>query len=177
MKKKLLSLILAVSMVTAVPVCVSAAGSKTAIVEVSKEYADQYESEAITEKSLEELKKTEAEAAAIIEKILKDAGDLSALVEAQPELKEALEGKELLGNFVNLKEKAGAKRLANGKYEISLSVPAMTKKTKDFGVLYFNKGEKDWEVLDPSEIDEANKEIRAELEELSIVAVVAKVTK
>ena len=58
---------------------------------------------------------------------------------------------------------------------VTLSVPALTKGMTDVKVLHFSTERKVWEVITPSNVDLDNKEITFELQDLSPIAIIAKV--
>lgn len=192
MKKRILVAAMTMVLTLSSAVGVMAAGSRSKDVVLSGDSAEKYEvSQNIQEtEAYKTLKAEEPETAALIDEV--NAGTksmtsftetLSALAEemtdetakaALEEVVKALESKDFVTGFIDLIAKEGAEKNAEGKYEITLSVPGMTEKTTDVEVLHYSTVRKVWEVIQPSNVDKEKKTITAEFEDLSPVAVIAK---
>ena len=76
--------------------------------------------------------------------------------------------------FFDLVPEGDVEKNENGKYEVTLSVPALTENTTDVAVLHYSTARKIWEVIEPKNVDKENKTVTAEFEDFSPVAVIAK---
>ena len=76
---------------------------------------------------------------------------------------------------MDLRKIGDVSKTADGKYQVTLSVPALTKGMTDVKVLHFSTEREVWEVITPSNVDLDNKEITFELQDLSPIAIIAKV--
>lgn len=174
MKKKLFGTLLTAVLVVATTVSAFAAPSKTAQVTVTGSSAGKYEAVEITQDSFKDLAQSKPE---VVNKILAvNAGTetLESIGELAPDIAGQLEGKSLLTKFVDLTPVNGGEKNADGKYVVNLSVPALSSAASDVLVLHYSTVRNLWEVITPSNVDVANKQITAEFEDLSPVAVIAK---
>ena len=77
--------------------------------------------------------------------------------------------------FMDVTPINGGVQLADGRYQVTLSVPALTKGMTDVKVLHFSTARNVWEVITPSNVDLNNKELTFEVQDLSPIAIIAKV--
>lgn len=172
MKKKLFGTLLAAVLVVATTVSAFAAPSKTA--QITAVDTSKYQTVEITQDSFQELAQSKPE---VVNKILAvNAGTetLESIGEQAPDIAAQLEGKSLLTKFVDLTPVNGGEKNADGKYVVTLSVPALSSAASDVLVLHYSTVRNLWEVITPSNVDVANKQITAEFEDLSPVAIIAK---
>lgn len=175
MKKKLFGTLLTAVLVVATTVSAFAAPSKTAQVTLVGDSVGKYETAEITQDSFQDLAQSKPE---VVNKILAvNAGteSLESIGEQAPDIAPQLEGKSLLTKFFDLTPVNGGVKNADGKYVVTLSVPALSDAASDVLVLHYSTERNLWEVITPSNVDVANKEITAEFEDLSPVAIIAKV--
>ena len=92
-----------------------------------------------------------------------------------PELTDQLAGKEMVTPFFDLKPENGGIKNEEGKYVVTLSVPSLTKAMTDIQILHYSTVRNLFELITPTNVDYDNKTITAEFEDLSPVAVIAKV--
>ena len=171
MKKKLISLAMLVTVFAMQVVGVSAA-SKTATMAVTGSSKGHYEVDAMDQEELAEVAKADKATAELINAGTKTLEDLA---KAESSIASELEGKSLVTAFMDLRKIGDVSKTADGKYQVTLSVPALTKGMTDVKVLHFSTERKVWEVITPSNVDLNNKEITFELQDLSPIAIIAKV--
>lgn len=175
MKKKILGIILAGSLLAAQAVTVFAEGSRTAAVTLPGDYASYYE---LTEGTAETFSYLEADHPEVLETILainNGEKDLQAIAEQAPELAEALAGKDLVTPFFDLVPINGGIQTEDGKYLVTLEVPSLTTAMTEVKLLHYSTVRNLWEIVEPTEVNYDEKLITAEFEDLSPVAVIAKV--
>lgn len=192
MKKRILVAAMTMVLTLSSAVGVMAAGSRSKDVVPAGDSVEKY----VVTQNIQEteayktLKTEEPETAALIDEVnagtksmASFAETLSALAEemtdetakaALEEVVKALESKDFVTGFIDLIAKEGAEKNSEGKYEVTLSVPALTEKTTEVEVLHYSTVRKVWEVIQPSNVDKEKKTITAEFEDLSPVAVIAK---
>lgn len=180
MKKRLLAVAAAALLLVSQAATVFAAGSITGNVALSGEAAKGYTLTADIAQT-EVFQKLEAEKPEVAKLITEvNAGTESmadfaeSIAQEYPEVSQKLAGKEFVSSFFDLVAGDDAKLNAEGKYEITLSVPALTANTTDVAVLHYSTVRGLWEVIDPSAIDLEGKTITVAFEDLSPVAVIAK---
>ena len=91
-------------------------------------------------------------------------------------IKEAEEKKlEFLTGFMSLEKETEAEveKNENGKYDVTVHVPILVKDLKDVVILYYNKELKCWEIIEPTEVDFEKQTIKFEVEDFSLVSVLA----
>ena len=91
-------------------------------------------------------------------------------------IKEAEEKKlEFLTGFMSLEKETEAEveKNENGKYDVTVHVPILVKDLKDVVILYYNKELKCWEVIEPTEVDFEKQTIKFEVEDFSLISVLA----
>lgn len=104
-------------------------------------------------------------------------------------VKEAVTGSKFLTNFFDVhvedyyyantqylndhKDEIPVKRSADGKFVVTLRVPALTEKNKNPFVLHFSKDRQEWENLYPTAIDYTNKTLTIEFKDFSPAAILA----
>lgn len=174
MKKKLISLAMLVTVFAMQVVGVSAA-SKTATMAVVGNSKGYYEVDAMDQEELAEVAKADQTTADLIKDINAGTKTLEDLAKAESSIASEIEGKSLVTAFMDLRKIGDVSKTADGKYQVTLSVPALTKGMTDVKVLHFSTERKVWEVIRPSNVDLDNKEITFELQDLSPIAIIAKV--
>ena len=92
-----------------------------------------------------------------------------------PELTDQLAGKEMVTPFFDLKPENGGIKNEEGKYVVTLSVPSLTKAMTDIQILHYSTVRNLFELITPTSVDYENKTITVVFEDLSPVAVIAKV--
>lgn len=175
MKKRLFGTLLAAALVVTSAVSAFAAGSKTAAPTVVGDSAGKYEVKEITKEAFPELASSKPEVIDAILDINAGKASVETIAEQAPELKDQLEGKSLVSKFVDLTALDAATKTADGKYQVTLSVPGLTAAASDVLVLHYSTVRSVWETITPSKVDTASKQITAEFQDLSPVAVIAKV--
>ena len=173
MKKKLISLAMLVTVFAMQVVGVSAA-SKTATMAVVGNSKGYYEVDAMDQEELDTVAAADKTTADLIKDINAGTKTLEDLAKAESSIASEIEGKSLVTAFMDLRKIGDVSKTADGKYQVTLSVPALTKGMTDVKVLHFSTERKVWEVITPSNVDLDNKEITFELQDLSI-AIIAKV--
>lgn len=91
-------------------------------------------------------------------------------------LKEVEEKKlEFLTGFMSFEKETDAEveKNGNGKYEVTIHVPILVKELKNIMILYYNKELKCWEIIEPTEIDFEKQTIKFEVEDFSLISVLA----
>ena len=173
MKKKLISLAMLVTVFAMQVVGVSAA-SKTATMAVVGNSKGYYEVDAMDQEELDTVAAADKTTADLIKDINAGTKTLEDLAKAESSIASEIEGKSLVTAFMDLRKIGDVSKTADGKYQVTLSVPALTKGMTDVKVLHFSTERKVWEVITPSNVDLDNKEITFELQDLSPIAIIAK---
>lgn len=97
--------------------------------------------------------------------------------EAVEKVIKAVEEKKLefLTGFMSLEKETEAEveKNENGKYEVTVHVPILVKDLKDVVILYYNKELKCWEIIEPTEVDFEKQTIKFEVEDFSLISVLA----
>lgn len=91
-------------------------------------------------------------------------------------IKEVEEKKlEFLTGFMSLEKETEAEveKNENGKYDVIIHVPILVEDLKDVVILYYNKELKCWEIIEPTEIDFEKQTIKFEVEDFSLISVLA----
>ena len=91
-------------------------------------------------------------------------------------IKEVEEKKlEFLTGFMSLEKETEAEveKNENGKYDVTVHVPILVKDLKDVVILYYNKELKCWEIIEPTEVDFEKQTIKFEVEDFSLISVLA----
>lgn len=176
MKKKIFGTILAAALVVAQAVTVFAAGSKVAEASPAGDSAGKYEFTAITADSFQDLAESAPEVKTLIDEINAGTESIQAIAEQAPELADVLSDKEMLTPIFDLQPIDGGIKTEDGKYIVTMSVPTLTEEMTDVLLLHYSTVRSLWETITPSDVDYANKEITAEFEDLSPVAVIAKMS-
>ena len=171
MKKKLISLAMLVTVFAMQVVGVSAA-SKTATMAVVGNSKGYYEVDAMDQEELDTVAAADKTTADLIKDINAGTKTLEDLAKAESSIASEIEGKSLVTAFMDLRKIGDVSKTADGKYQVTLSVPALTKGMTDVKVLHFSTERKVWEVITPSNVD---LEITFELQDLSPIAIIAKV--
>lgn len=173
MKKRLFGTFLAAALILTQAVTVFAAGSKTADVALSGDSASYYE---VTEASEETFAKNGVTDEAVLAKIMAvNAGTetLQSVADLDPELKDVLADKTMITPFFDLIPINNGIRTDDGKYLVTLSVPTLTEGMTDVKLLHYSTVRNVWEIVEPTKVDYASRQITAEFEDLSPVAVIA----
>lgn len=174
MKKKLIGLAMLVTVFAMQVVGVSAA-SKTATMAVTGSSKGYYEVDAMDQEELAEVAKADKATAELIKDINAGTKTLKDLAKAESSIASELEGKSLVTEFMDLRKIGDVSKTADGRYQVTLSVPALTKGMTDVKVLHFSTARNVWEVITPSNVDLNNKELTFEVQDLSPIAIIAKV--
>ena len=64
---------------------------------------------------------------------------------------------------------------ANGKCDVTIQIPILKDTLKDVNILYYNKELKIWEIIEPAAVDFEKQTIEFEVEDFSLLAVLANV--
>lgn len=174
MKKRLFGTLLAAALVVTQVVSVFAAGSKTTQATPSGESAGKYEMIEGTAENFSEVKEQ-----VVLDKILavnNGTATLESIAEQAEQLKTELEGKTLVTKFFDLKAINGGVKTEDGKYKVTFTVPNLTEALQDVKVLHYSTQRAVWEVITPDNVDYSKKEITAQFEDLSPVAIIGKNT-
>lgn len=181
MKKRLLAVASAALLLVSQAAAVFAAPSITGNVALSGETsAAGYVLTAAIEdtEAFQTLEAEKPEVAQLITQV--NAGEVTmtdfaeTIAEEYPEVSEQLADKEFLSGFFDLVAEDGVELNADGKYEVTLSVPALTENTTEVAVLHYSTVRGLWEVVEPSSVDLEAKTITVAFDDLSPVAVIAK---
>ena len=174
MKKRLFGTLLAAALIVSQAMSVFAADSKIGEAAVAGDSVGKYEVDAISgEDALPDVTDE-----AVVAKILAvNSGEetLESVADLAPDLTAVLAEKEMLTPFFDLTPINGGVQTADSKYVVTLSVSTLTKAMTDVRLLHYSTAREEWEIVEPTEVDYDNKEITAEFEDLSPVAVIAKV--
>lgn len=174
MKKRLFGTLLAAALVVTQVVSVFAAGSKTTQATPSGESVGKYE---ITEGTAENF--SEVKEQAVLDKILavnNGTATLESIAEQAEAIKDELIGKVLVTKFFDLVPINGGVKTEDGKYKVTFTVPNLTEALQDVKVLHYSTQRAVWEVITPDNVNYSTKEITAQFEDLSPVAVIGKNT-
>ena len=174
MKKKLISLAMLVTVFAMQVVGVSAA-SKTTGMAATGASQGKYDVEAMSQSEIADVAKVNQSAADLIKDINAGTKTLEDLAKAESSIASEIEGKSLVTAFMDLRKIGDVSKTADGKYQVTLSVPALTKGMTDVKVLHFSTERNVWEVITPSNVDLNNKELTFEVQDLSPIAIIAKV--
>ena len=172
MKKKLISLAMLVTVFAMQVVGVSAA-SKTTTMAATGAAQGKYDVEAMSQSEIADVAKVNQSAADLIKGV--NAGTKDDIAKAESSIASDLAGESLVTAFMDVTPTNGGVQLADGRYQVTLSVPALTKGMTDVKVLHFSTARNVWEVITPSNVDLNNKELTFEVQDLSPIAIIAKV--
>lgn len=193
--KKFMALALAAVLSVGCAFGVSADGSRTKDITVTKtnELSEIYE---IVQKiedteGFKELKETVPAVADAFKKVSEGKMDLKGFTDvlktlaeeatdetvkaAIEEVIEKLDGKDFVTGFVQfrVKDLERAEKNADGKYEVEISVPSITDEMENIQLLCYNKETEEWTVIDPINIDKENKTIKVALDDLCYFAIIS----
>lgn len=174
MKKRLFGTLLAAALVVTQVVSVFAAGSKTTQATPAGESVGKYEMTEGTAENFSEVKEQ-----AVLDKILavnNGTGTLESIAEQAEAIKDELTGKVLVTKFFDLVPINGGVKTEDGKYKVTFTVPNLTEALQDVKVLHYSTQRAVWEVITPDNVNYSTKEITAQFEDLSPVAVIGKNT-
>lgn len=181
MKKRLLAVAAAAVLLVSQAAAVFAAPSITGNVALSGETSTAGYILTVAIQETEAFQTLEAEKPEVAELINQvNAGEVTmtefaeTIAEEYPEVSEQLADKEFLTGFFDLVPEDGVELNADGKYEVTLSVPALTENTAEVQVLHYSTVRGLWEVIEPSSIDLEAKTITVVFDDLSPVVVIAK---
>ena len=128
------------------------------------------------------LKETKPEITDIIDKVNAGDTDLATVAASftDPELVAKLAGKEFVSPFFDLRWNDGVTQAekdtlknAEGKYVVSLKIPALTPTLTGVQLLHYSMDRGEWEVEDTTALDLNAKTLSAGLKDFSPVAVIA----
>ena len=194
MRKRILRTILAAALVVTSAVSVFAAGSRTTQVTLVGESAASYQ---VSEGTAENFATAQEAAPKVVEKILQvNEGTLTLptlvqqlkeivanTTEGQTELNmteeevdalaQEVEGKSMVTQFFDLIPINGGVQTEDGKYIATISVPSLTEAMTNVKILHFSTERLVWEIIEPTDVNYTNKQITAEFQDLSPVAVIA----
>lgn len=174
MKKRLFGTLLAAALVVTQVVSVFAAGSKTTQATPSGESVGKYEMTEGTTENFSEVKEQ-----AVLDKILavnNGTATLESIAEQAEAIKDELTGKVLVTKFFDLVPIDGGVKTEDGKYKVTFTVPNLTEALQDVKVLHYSTQRAVWEVITPDNVNYSTKEITAQFEDLSPVAIIGKNT-
>ena len=174
MKKRLFGTLLAAALVVTQVVSVFAAGSKTTQATPAGESVGKYEMPEGTAENFSEVKEQ-----AVLDKILavnNGTATLESIAEQAEAIKDELTGKVLVTKFFDLVPINGGVKTEDGKYKVTFTVPNLTEALQDVKVLHYSTQRAVWEVITPDNVNYSTKEITAQFEDLSPVAVIGKNT-
>lgn len=174
MKKRLFGTLLAAALVVTQVVSVFAAGSKTTQATPAGESVGKYEMTEGTAENFSEVKEQ-----AVLDKILavnNGTATLESIAEQAEAIKDELTGKVLVTKFFDLVPINGGVKTEDGKYKVTFTVPNLTEALQDVKVLHYSTQRAVWEVITPDNVNYSTKEISAQFEDLSPVAVIGKNT-
>lgn len=110
--------------------------------------------------------------------VLETVTDEEAKAALEKTIKE-IEEKDLdfLTGFMALEAEEGVtvEKNANGKYDVTIQIPILKDTLKDVNILYYNKELKIWEIIEPAAVDFEKQTIEFEVEDFSLLAVLANV--
>ena len=194
MRKRILGTILAAALVVTSAVSVFAAGSRTTQVTLVGESAASYQ---VSEGTAENFASAQEAAPKVVEKILQvnegtltlptlvqqlkeiianpTAGqtELNMTEEEVDALAQEVEGKSMVTQFFDLIPINGGVQTEDGKYIATISVPSLTEAMTNVKILHFSTERLVWEIIEPNDVNYTNKQITAEFQDLSPVAVIA----
>lgn len=177
MKKRVFGTILAAALIVSQAVSVFAAGSKTGEMAIAGDSIGWYELVEVTEENLPDLAASAPDVMDKIEAVNSGAETLQSVGDLAPDLAGQLEGKVMLTRFYGIIPINGGVQTDDGRYLVNLSVPALTGSVSEVKLLYYSAAKNAWEILEPTNIDYANKIITIVLEDLySPIAVIGKVS-
>ena len=171
MKKRLFGTLLAAALVVTQVVSVFAAGSKTTQATPAGESVGKYEMTEGTAENFSEVKEQ-----AVLDEILavnNGTATLESIAEQAEAIKDELTGKVLVTKFFDLVPINGGVKTEDGKYKVTFTVPNLTEALQDVKVLHYSTQRAVWEVITPDNVNYSTKEITAQFEDLSPVAVLS----
>lgn len=174
MKKRLFGTLLAAALVVTQVVSVFAEGSKTTQATPAGESVGKYEMTEGTAENFSEVKEQ-----AVLDEILavnNGTATLESIAEQAEAIKDELTGKVLVTKFFDLVPINGGVKTEDGKYKVTFTVPNLTEALQDVKVLHYSTQRAVWEVITPDNVNYSTKEITAQFEDLSPVAVIGKNT-
>ena len=110
--------------------------------------------------------------------VLETVTDEEAKAALEKTIKEIEEKKlDFLTGFMALEAEEGVtvEKNANGKYDVTIQIPILKDTLKDVNILYYNKELKIWEIIEPAAVDFEKQTIEFEVEDFSLLAVLANV--
>ena len=172
MKKRIFGTILAAALIVTQAVAAFAAPlapSKTALPSVTGSSASSYIITAASSESFSDVKNEE-----VINDLLAVNNGTKSLTDVVGKTNQ-LAGKEMVSPFFDLKPVNGGIKNEEGKYVVTISVPSLTKAMTDVQILHYSTVRNLFELITPTSVDYEGKTITAVFEDLSPVAIIAKV--
>ena len=99
--------------------------------------------------------------------------ELNMTEEEVDALAQEVEGKSMVTQFFDLIPINGGVQTEDGKYIATISVPSLTEAMTNVKILHFSTERLVWEIIEPNDVNYTNKQITAEFQDLSPVAVIA----
>ena len=130
MKKKLISLAMLVTVFAMQVVGVSAA-SKTTTMAATGAAQGKYDVEAMSQSEVADVAKVNQTAADLIKDVNAGTKTLDDIAKAESSIASDLTGESLVSAFMDVTPINGGVQLADGRYQVTLSVPALTKGMTD----------------------------------------------
>lgn len=181
--KKVLTCVLTMVMLLSSVMCVFAGPSRTGGMSATGENAGSYEIgfDFYDQQSYNSLNQRFPEVATSIQNVNKGSIGVKEFFEtlskndgeAAKKIENDLKGKEFFTGFANLKIADTAVKNANGKYEVTISVPSLTDSVKGLKIVYYDATAGEWKTMDIKNIDYKNKTVTAEFDGEGIFALIA----
>lgn len=110
--------------------------------------------------------------AELLAEYIADLEDGEAKTSAE-EVAKVIKGKEFITPFFDLIPVGNVKKNSNNNYEVTMNVPAFTKKTTGVMILHYSDERMLWEAIEPLNVNLKKKTVTVEFKDLSPVAIIA----